>query len=260
MMEIITDEREWAQNALSARDLGQKPAQTLYHIARYYKQGCGYNNRDVRELLEQHIIRCDPNANLFWWSDCLDRVVKESGKKPLIKVDGITLYKSELDCISKTGAIQAQRIAFVMLCLAKYWNAIRGIDENNNWVNADPSDIAKMANVSTSTERVNDIYRKMKDKEYIVFSKRVDSLNCRVLPVATSGDECLYITDFRNLGYQYMMFVGKDYFPCESCGLVVKRRSPAHKYCQKCAGDIHIRQSANSVMKQRQSLYGNIRS
>ena len=59
----------------------------------------------------------------------------------------------------------------------------------------------------------------------------------------------LRITDFRNLGNQYMMYLGESYFQCVECGLVVRRITNNQKYCDDCAASVYVRKSVESALK-----------
>jgi hypothetical protein len=95
----------------------------------------------------------------------------------------------------------------------------------------------------------------------VQFSKKVDNTNVRVC-FAEDGEVVMHVTDFKNLGYQYMMATGSnDFIICQNCGTVVKKNtvkpngyrqnSGQQKYCNSCAAEISVQQSVNSVMRFR---------
>lgn len=63
------------------------------------------------------------------------------------------------------------------------------------------------------------------------------------------------VSDFRNLGYQYMKYHGEPYFECTNCGITEKIKNPSSgrppKYCPQCAAEIRTKQNVNSVMRRR---------
>lgn len=253
-MNIILNEREWAQAAIAARSLGAKPADTLCRIARYYYQCEGFKRKETRNKLEDFVLQCDPDAVLVKWIDIIDRAVKQAGKYPIINIDGIDITDGELDVISKIDGKQTKRLAFTLLCVAKYWNAVR--ETNNSWVNTPDKDIMGMANIKTSIRRQGQMFHEMKDAGYIKFSNRVDSLNIQVLFIDNESPVALRITDFRNLGNQYLLHCGEPYFQCTECGLTIKRNRNVHKYCPDCAAEMYIKKTVASVMRSRASNDG----
>ena len=251
-MSIVLNEYEWAERMLNNHDLGKKPIETLSRVSKYYFEN-QYSKREIRKLLDIFLTQCDPSVSLVHWSDTLDRVIKGVGKYPLIRMDGVDITKGELGCIEKAvGGKQARRLAFTLLCVAKYWDAVS--DKNNHWVNSPDREIMQMANINTSIKRQSMMFAELRDAGLIRFSKKVDNLNVQVLFI--SGDEvAIHIHDFRNIGYQYMKYYGGAYFDCSNCGLTVKIQEPSkgrrQKYCQSCAIELHTKQKVDSVMRHR---------
>lgn len=247
-MSIVLNEREWAEAAIVSRQLGKKPMETLNRVSRYY-YGEGYRKRDIRKKLGDFLLQCDPGAVLTKWSDTLDKLAGSAGRRPLIKLDCIDITEAELEVIGSLEGKQMKRLAFTLLCTAKYWNAVNR--SNNGWINTADKDIMKMANINTSVRRQSAMLYDMKNAGLIRFGKRVDNLNIRVAYIRDDSPAELHISDFRNLGNQYLLYCGEAYFQCEQCGLTIKKKGNARKYCQDCAAEMYIKQSVESVMRQR---------
>lgn len=94
------------------------------------------------------------------------------------------------------------------------------------------------------------MYFNLKEMGMIRFSKNVDNTNVRVCFI-TPGETAMVITDFRNLGYQYLKYHGEPYFECVNCGITIKRNNNKQKYCANCYEEEHLKQRINSVMRQR---------
>lgn len=159
------------------------------------------------------------------------------------------MTKTELDIIDSLSGTQSRRLLFTLLCVAKYWNAIH--DLNNGWVNTSDKDVMRMANIKPSIRRQSSLLHQMRQAGYIQFSKKIDSLNIQIMFIDQYGEPMLHITDFRNLGNQYLRYCGEPYFQCAECGLVIKRNGNAQKYCSDCASGIYIKKTVESVMRQR---------
>lgn len=256
-MSIVLNEYEWAEQMIDRRDLGKKPVETLSRVAKYYLEN-KYSKKETRRLLDKFVTMCDPSASLVQWSDTLDRVARNAVRFPLVRLDGITVYKSELDKIAELPGKQVRRLAFTLLCVARYWDAVNA--DNNHWVNSPDRDIMQMANINTSIKRQSMMFSQLRERGMIRFSKKVDNLNVQVTFMDEGGEAALHIDDFRNLGYQYLLFYGGPYFKCENCGLTVKMpqapngrrpRGRRQKYCPSCAVELHTRQKVDSVMRHR---------
>ena len=250
-MNIILKENEWAENAVKEKELGQKPSETLRLVARYYIDK-GYSKKDVRKLLCSFLIASDPLAPLTKWSKTLDYALSRAQKKQAVNIDYIPVTKTEMERIDSLDGVQIRRLAFTLLCLAKYWGIVSG--DNSGWVNNKDNEIMAMANISTSLKRQCMMFGKLKDLGLIGFSRKIDNTNVRVC-FMDDGEEVLRISDFRNLGYQYLKYHGEPFFECENCGLITRISNPGNgrkqKYCKDCAVAIKIQQTVNSVMKQR---------
>ena len=253
-MGIILNENEWAEDMIENYDLGDKPTQTLRKIARYYYEN-KYSKKEIRRLLENFLIGCNPSISLVKWSDSLDRIVKNVDKRKSISIDGVDITVPELELIDSLKGTQLRRLAFTVLCVSKYWDAV--YKDNNHWLNTPDNEIIRMANIRTSIKRQSLLFGMLIDQKLVKQSKRVDNLNVQVL-FTKPGEVAMHIDDFRNLGYQYLKYHGGPYYECQCCGLVVKdnpdRTGPAHKYCPDCASSMKTKQSVESVMKRRLSL------
>ena len=251
-MAIVLNEREWAEEMITSRTLGKKPFETLRRVARYYLDN-GIQKREVRRMLEQFLLQCDPAASLTKWSDLLDAALSVAAKHEAIHIEGIDITKPEMEKINNLGGRQIQRLAFTLLCLAKYWNIVT--KKTDGWVNSKDNDIMKMANIYTSIKRQSLMYHTLNEAGLIQFSRKVDNTSVRVC-FLEPGDVVLHITDFRNLGYQYLMYAGEPFFVCANCGITTKiekrtNRGPKQKYCRECAMQVQIQQKVNYTMRCR---------
>ena len=241
-MTIVLNETEWAEEMIMQRSLGKKPFETMCRVARYYIDR-GIPKKEVRRMLDIFLLQCDPTASLQKWSGMLDSAVNRALKYPAVDIESIVITKPEMKKLETISGKQMQRLAFTLLCLAKYWMAVN--PKSDGWVNNKDSDIMRMANINTSIKRQSLMYYNLNECGMIQFSRKVDNTSVRVCFIE-DGDAAMYVTDFRNLGYQYMMFHGGPYFSCQNCGITVRqteaRRGRKKKYCRECAADVATRQ------------------
>lgn len=247
-MSIILNEINWAQemNNCAQPVLGKKPFETLSRMAKYYKHE-GMTKNAARDAIDVFLLRCDPDANTVSWSDSLDRAIKNGYKYNAIELDSIGVSATEMEKVDSLSAKQIRRLAFTLLCLCKYWNALK--PGNNNWVRTSDTDIMRMANIHTSVKRQCALFRELSNLGYIKFSRQVDNLNVQVL-FMDDGEAVLNIHNFDNLGYQYLKYHGDPYYyECCNCGVTEKRKdlsSRPRKYCPTCSGIIKAKQTAES--------------
>lgn len=242
MTEIVLNEKQWVEDAIATSSFNCKPAEALGRFARYYHE-LGYKKAEVEKMLEEFMIRCDPNINIVRWQEAISRCVKYAWKNTLIQIEPITITQSELDLIGKLTGVMRQKLMFALLCLSKYGNAVS--EKNNSWVNRDIKDIVALSNTKITIRRQSLLFNDLREAGYIGFSNVVDNVNVNVKIVDSSGaDAVMRIDDFRNLGNQYMMHVYGGYMKCQQCDLVVKRNSPNQKYCKSCAADVNLKKTS----------------
>jgi len=90
---------------------------------------------------------------------------------------------------------------------------------------------------------INDLWR----EGYVGYSNIVDNINLNVKILDTEEEDVsVFISDFRNLGNQYMQLVGENYMTCQNCGVVVRKTSNRQKYCQACAVELNAQAAADN--------------
>ncbi len=253
MLTLSLNEYEDAEKYLEDKICDKEIYNKLRVIARYYIDN-GYDRNSTEEKLREFISQCGEVPSLNYWSDMIEKSVKKAIKTKAILINSISIYKSELDKINNLVGAQVRRLAFTLLCLEKYRDAL--IKNNNHWVTYSMDDVVKLANIKTSIKNRCLLYRKLMLAGLIVLPEKAASTSVQVLLADKCGDEVLQITDMRNLGYQYLKYMGGSYFECECCGLTVKRRPGEYhhqKYCDQCAALMRAKQNAESVRRLRMS-------
>lgn len=249
---IILNENEWAAAQLNERDLGDHPSDTMRMIARYYIDS-GMECGEVRRKMDEFLLRCVPTAILPQWCQTLDKAYQRAAKYPAVDIDSIPITQAELNTIASLSGVQVKRLAFTLLCLAKYW-VMRNAD-CDYWVCTEDREIMCMANIKTSLKRQCLMYHELKELGFVRLPRKVDGKNVRVCFADPEGKPVIRITDFRNLGFQYLQYLGEPFFACESCGIVTKIDNPKcgrkQKYCSDCAVKIKIRKTVEAAMQKR---------
>lgn len=255
-MGIVLNETRWTEEMIANHTLGKKPSETLRRVARYYYD-LGNGKRRVRKLLENFLITCDPCVSLPLWARSIETALTNAKKREAIDIEQIIITEPEMKTIDSIHSVMARRLAFTLLCLAKYWDIAN--DNQTHWVNSKDSDIMRMANINTSIRRQGAIYHDLGDAGLLRFSHKVDNTNIQVNYIQ-DGPTVLVVDELRNLGFQYAMYHNPtEYVKCANCGLVVKRDKTTtgrpQQYCKECAASIRLKQNVESVMRKR---YGKV--
>ena len=242
------------------KTIGKKPSETLHRVARYYLDE-GYTKKETRKLLDIFLIQCDPTASIPKWANAIDFALSRAIKYPAVEIESIKISKPEMEKINSLDGVQTRRLAFTLLCLAKYWKMV--IPHGDYWVNNKDNEIMAMANINTSIKRQSNMYWTLREAGMIQFSKKVDNTSVRVCFIK-DGETAMEVTDIRNLGYQYLKYMGEPYFECQCCGIVTRYSNPAkglkQKYCKACATKVAVKQRVDCVMRRRAAAKSQIQS
>lgn len=229
---IVLNEKEYAEQCLKSKTIGDKPFFTLSILAKYYYHCHGYRKKKITDLLISFISECYPrySCNRADWDAHIEKLATSAGKYTLFEIDGIWITRAELDTIEGIHNKVLERLAFTMLCLAKLGNARNS--KNNGWVNYTAKDIYSMARISCS---VIDRYEKLSQLNQLSlleFPKKNDNLSSRVTYVDDDSEKVLFIYDFRELGYEYLKYKGENFIRCRECDILVRNNKCGDKkYC-----------------------------
>ncbi|MBQ2397087.1 MAG: hypothetical protein II304_08665 [Bacteroidales bacterium] len=232
---IILNEKEYAESCLKNGIENNNPYLTLSILARYYYHHLGYRKKRIQKLLTQFLDKHYPRyeLNQYTWQSTIEKLATKAGNYPLLEITGIKVTQSEMNTILNIKNKVLERLAFTMLCLAKFGNSRNS--NNNGWVNADSKDIFNYARISCKADEREIKIGKLWQMGLLEFSKRNDNLNCRVTYINDEGNEELFISDFRELGYEYLKFKGENFIRCAECGILTRgNKAGTKKYCKNC--------------------------
>lgn len=231
-MKILLDERAYAQKMMESHMLDEKDFYSDLFLLIKYLYSEGYRKAKIFEILKDFNIDTDKYFEL------INKYIYRASKKKLVQIDYIPVTQKELDTIHNVKNTAKEKLLFTYLVLAKYNNLKSGKENNNDWVNLEEKEIFKLARVACSlTERDKMIYE-LKEDGYISNSKKITSLNVKVLFVDDSSDPVLKITDMRELGFQYQETMPNNLIRrCVSCGKPYKLKSKKCRagLCPQCS-------------------------
>lgn len=237
-MPIVLNEVKKAEEIISSRKIGDKPASTLYLLGRYYIQKQEMTIEETKKELDDFMSNNYRGYNSAKWEGIIENISLKAHRHPLRNVDYVGITRLELDTIKKVNNLKYQRLLFTMLCYAKLYNM--SSPNNNGWVNEDISELYKIARVTVKHR--NDKFLYINDLHtlgYISFSKKNNNLNLKVNFIDSCSDFVLKIHDFRELGYEYLKYlnIGR-YINCAICNRLVRLKNKndfSTKYCFECS-------------------------
>lgn len=233
---------------------------TIYKRARY--------NYFVKNLTDKknynEIIKFITENNTVGLTDFdiyefVNKAIKSAKKVGLKQVDHIYITKSELDFISKLDDIKLEKIAFVLLALAKYHNEVS--EDYDDRVYIKLSEVKKMARINMSRIDFEYFYANLYDKGVLQHNTSPTSTMQIVNFVSHNQDDEVVFelqeVDYLELAYIYLSWKnnGKGYTRCTRCDRLMRQsKTKPRKYCEECAKEVLTEQKRLWAEKSRKKL------
>lgn len=148
------------------------------------------------------------------------------------ELEYIPIYEKELKVVESLPNDRQKKFMFTLFAIARYMNC-------DGWINKKDSrgisEVFKLANVVLATDKRNELLYELHNNGYIHFGKKVNNLNIRVDLSDTNDDIVYKVTQFENIGNQYIGNFKKGYKQCKCCGKKIKYTGNKKMYCKKCA-------------------------
>lgn len=234
---IVLNEREYAEDCLRNSTLKEKPSYTLDVLAKYYYHVKGFKKKKISELLTDF---ADRNFEYYhdsraFWDARIESVSSNARNRTLHEINEVWITENELSAIEAISDPDLERLAFTLLCLAKYNHAKN--KNNDYWVNQSAKEIFSLARVTCRAKDRPLYLNKLVVRKMLGYAKRNDNTSVRVTYVDEDSPKALCISDFRELGYEYMFYKGGNFTRCQECGILIKdTKNHNRKFCKNCDG------------------------
>ena len=233
-MDIFLNEIAEAERIIESKDLGVKPSQSLFLLAKYYRYEMKYKKSKIITVLTDFIKSTGINYRPSDWEKSVERQVDGTRNNPPINIEYIGITQNELEDIARLKSPPVERIAFTALCLAKYRNILNA--RNNNWVCASHKMLFSLSSVNKTKYEKEMMIHKLVKAGMLQPAFAVGNTNLKVKFIDDNSPIVLKITDMRELGKEYMLYRGKKYARCGNCGRLFYKRSNSQLYCKNCKG------------------------
>lgn len=231
---MILDEAKEAEKLIRGGYIEKNLFQKTALVARYY-----YHRENIKDGSLRDRIECFLSEHYkdYHYNDCsemINKILNNIDKFPLVQIDNITVTDRELQVIGELPNIRTKRVAFALLCIAKFNNARNSL--NHNWVSQKLKVIFEAADVRTTTETQSMIIHELVKRDLVSLGVKVNSTSMCVNYIDNTGSTALTITDLKNLGLQYMYYLQPlKYDRCKLCGRFIKLKGNHHLYCTECS-------------------------
>ena len=233
---------------------------TIYKRARY--------NYFIKNLTDKKnyndIIKFITENNTVGLTDVdiyefVNKTIKSAKRASLKQVDHIYITRSELDFISNLNDIKLEKIAFVLLALAKYHNEVS--EEDDNVVYLKLNEIKNMARINMNRIDFEYFYANLYDKGVLKMNNSpVSTIQIVNFVSHSEEDEIAFElkeVDYLELAYVYLSWKsgGKGYARCQKCDRLMRQsKTKPRKYCEECAKEVQTERKKLWAEKNRKNL------
>lgn len=240
-MSFVMNEKKYAEEVLQGEKLNGAYQYTVNILAKYYS-ALGYNNREIKAAIEQYLTKRVSDLDLCekYGKKWIKRGLDAAKKYPLCELDEIIVTNPEIDRIKSIHSdrfkdYRIQRLAFTLLCLAKFSEA-RGI--KGGWVNMSYKQIFKTADLrGQSIEEQCLFIHELYKNGYVGLNPRIENLNIKVLGMI-DGETEIRVTDINNAGLFFEEYCGEKITKCQKCGKMIRFINGKKLYCEQCAVEV----------------------
>lgn len=237
MINFKFDDRRDIEAKIASNYVNQENLEdTIRDLARYNYHVAGMNKEDNYDAILSYMKR---NCEDFYEEEyfkIIYRNVASVKKYKFRDVAPVVITKSEIDKILSLDDIRKEKIAFVLLATAKYYNNVS--ENNNNRMYISISDLFKLSRVAIpSKERAG--YLNFAYQEGVLAEHLMVGTNLKIVDFVDNDSEPvmeLHEEDYKELAYTYLNYKNGGYRKCRGCGRLfrVYKRSHTQLYCKEC--------------------------
>lgn len=222
-------------NAVESNQMDfSNPRKAIWTLAQYYVSIHNNDDKVAFENIKNYIEQHDDNFYYEQYISDINKCIRKAKKYELKNIDCIVITKSEMDIIQSFNDIKKEKIVFVLIALAKYFNALYGNDRDCCF--AKTRDIFKYARVVIPTNE-RDYYLHFAYESGVLLPNFSIGSNMQLVGVVSHTEEESVLVldeyDYKELAYAYLNYKNGGYKKCKECGawFKVKSSEPNLKYC-----------------------------
>lgn len=211
---------------------------TIKDLARYNHFVNQMDKEDSYKSILKYLQTYGQNINEENVYQMIDECVQRAKKYPFKQVNEVCITKSELSFIKSLDDIKKEKIAFVLLASAKYYDATRNTEYCTAYMKN--SDICKLARVTIPVVDRNIFMQFAYDCGVLSRHSRAASTEKKVLFVSQNENDKVVLrlkeNDFKDLAYTYLAYkTPHQYRRCVVCNCWIKKDSKDRRLCKECS-------------------------
>lgn len=239
MMNFLFNEQSAIENMIKMKIVDDENIfSTIKDLARYnyfvnnmdhdenYKSILDYLTHNGKDICEESIYHI------------IDNCVRKAKKYPFKTIDNVVITKSELEFIAQLNDIKKEKIAFVLLASAKYYDAMNDVKKGVTYIRN--SDICKFARVTIPVNDRNLFMQFTCDAGVLQRHVYAGSSVKNVAFVSYDDeDEAVLLLnegDYKDLAYTYLHYkTPRQYRRCHTCKRWIRIDKNNRQYCKNCS-------------------------
>jgi len=240
---LILNEEKYARDIYIGKDVGVKSMMTkIRYITRHLIYSEHQSDEDAYINSIKWLKTYQDNFDESYYSNVVSDAIKKAHKYPFYIIDNIQITQSELNAISSLNDLRAEKVLFVLLCMAKQQKLSSGF--TNGLVKYSITEVCKLARISVPAEDREYILHKIVQNGLLGYPKKNDT-QCLIVNFIDYGEAALVLDeiDCQELAYIYLMWKndGKGYTKCQRCNRLIKQsKNGIRKYCEVCKTEIEV--------------------
>lgn len=242
---LILNEQKYAEDLYLGKNNDVKSiASKIGYVTRYLLHAKGYGDNDIYNYTVQWLIEHHNTFDESCYSNLIADAIKRAHKHPFYNINRINITQSELDIISSLNNLRAEKVLFVLLCMAKQQSV--AFNFTNGLVRYSLPDLCKAARISVPSDEREYILYEIVQHGFLGYPKKGDTKCLIVNFIDNDGDAVLSLDemDCMELAYIYLRWKnnGEGYANCEFCNRLMKKsKKSKNRYCKECiplVGDV----------------------
>ena len=236
---LILNEEQYAASLYDGKnDKIKSVLAKIGYITRYNLYTLGLSDEDNYKHTVEWMNNNHDNFDESYYSNLVSDAIKRARKMPFYNIDNIKITQSELNSIASLDNLRAEKVLFVLLCMAKQQRAISGF--TNGLVRYSLTELCKLARISVPADDREYILYNIVQKGLLACPKKNDT-KCLIVNCINDDDDVvlkLDEIDCQELAYIYLNWKndGKGYTRCQRCNKIIKQsKTKPRKYCEECA-------------------------
>lgn len=239
MKELKFNEQSAIENMMKVKFVDiNNITNTIYSLAKYNYHVLNLDDdANYNRILKYIMENCSNIYEAGIYKD-INGCIKNAKKYAFVSIDEVCITESEIRKIRSLQDIREEKAAFVLLAIAKYFNALNDTAYDSAFITN--IDICKMARITIPTQDRDVFMQFAYDKDVLYRHTWSDSTIKKLTFVSHKDNDKvllrLHEEDFKDLAYVYLSYLKPhEYRRCVGCGCLMKKNKKDIRLCEKCS-------------------------